>query len=71
MVSEHREPIEELHNIRYDQLRSSPVLVVYEGGPIFVDIEEFQYVYRCKHCGHEWTEKHLVEHREGRRGPTE
>ncbi|MDG6926544.1 MAG: hypothetical protein JRN09_08315 [Nitrososphaerota archaeon] len=32
-------------------------LVVGDGPPITVDIEEFQYSYRCKHCGHEWYEK--------------
>jgi DNA-directed RNA polymerase subunit RPC12/RpoP len=21
-----------------------------------VDVEEFQYAYRCKHCGHQWSE---------------
>ena len=24
--------------------------------PTLVDVEEFQYAYKCKHCGHEWTE---------------
>jgi hypothetical protein len=27
-----------------------------EGGPVMVDVEEFRYTYRCKHCGHEWSE---------------
>ncbi len=26
------------------------------GEPIIVDIETFQYTYKCKHCGHEWSE---------------
>jgi len=44
---------------------SSPMpLVVEEGVPITVDIEEFQYTYKCKHCGHEWSEKHIEEHKE-------
>jgi hypothetical protein len=64
MVSEHRESIEEHGGMRVDQFRGSPVLEVYEGGPISVDVEEFQAMYRCKHCGHEWMEKRLVEHRE-------
>jgi DNA-directed RNA polymerase subunit RPC12/RpoP len=34
------------------------------GEPIIIDIEEFQYTYRCKHCGHEWSEKHVEEHKE-------
>jgi len=40
------------------------VLLVQEGGPILADIEEFQYTYKCNHCGHEWSEKHVEEHRE-------
>jgi len=33
-----------------------------EGQPVIVDVEEFQYTYKCKHCGHEWSEKHEEEH---------
>jgi hypothetical protein len=40
------------------------VLVSSEGRPIVADIEEFQYTYKCGHCGHEWSEKRLEEHRE-------
>jgi len=32
--------------------------MVYEGEPKIIDIEEFQYNYKCKHCEHEWSEKH-------------
>ena len=39
-------------------------ITVYEGKPIVVDVEEFQYSYKCKHCGHEWTEKHIERHKE-------
>jgi DNA-directed RNA polymerase subunit RPC12/RpoP len=46
------------------QFRGSPVLLVQEGRPIIADIEEFQYTYKCNHCGHEWSEKHVEEHRE-------
>jgi hypothetical protein len=35
-----------------------------EGAPIIVDIEEFQYAYKCEHCGHEWSETHLESRRE-------
>ena len=42
----------------------SPVIVEETEGPMTIDIEEFQYTYRCKHCGHEWTEKHLEEEKE-------
>ncbi|HVH14686.1 MAG TPA: hypothetical protein VNA15_03070 [Candidatus Angelobacter sp.] len=45
--------------------RGSPILLVQESSrPIVVDIEEFQYSYKCKHCGHEWSEKHVKEQRE-------
>ena len=32
-----------------------------EGQPVIVDVEDFQYTYKCKHCGHEWSEKHEEE----------
>ncbi len=41
-----------------------PRLVVEEGIPVTVDVEEFQYAYKCKHCGHEWYEKHYEKHLE-------
>ena len=47
------------------QFRGSPVLLVQESSrPIVVDVEEFQYSYKCKHCGHEWSEKHVKERQE-------
>ena len=42
-----------------------PPLGLHEGRPIVVDVEEFQYTYRCGHCGHEWSEKRLGEHKSG------
>lgn len=36
-----------------------PIGSVEEGGPMIFDIKEFQYTYKCKHCGHEWTETRL------------
>ena len=29
-----------------------------EGKPIYVDVTEFNYNYKCTHCGHQWTEVH-------------
>jgi hypothetical protein len=29
---------------------------VEEDVPSIVDVEEFQYAYKCKHCGHQWSE---------------
>jgi DNA-directed RNA polymerase subunit RPC12/RpoP len=34
-----------------------PVLLE-EGTPMMVEIDEYRYHYKCKHCGHEWTEVH-------------
>ena len=42
-----------------------PYLTLQEGPPVIVDHREFQYSYKCKHCGHEWSEKHFEQHKEG------
>ncbi len=39
-------------------------IIVYEGEPIIIDIEELQYNYKCKHCGHEWSENRMEKHAE-------
>ena len=31
-------------------------LVVEEDVPTTINVEDFQYSYKCKHCGHEWSE---------------
>jgi len=36
-------------------------VIVEENVPLTVDVEEFQYTYKCKHCGHVWTEMHEEE----------
>ena len=41
---------------------TTPVIVE-ENIPITIEIEDFQYSYKCKHCGHEWTESHTKEHK--------
>jgi DNA-directed RNA polymerase subunit RPC12/RpoP len=44
---------------------SSPVpLFLEEGHPAVIDLDEIRYSYRCKHCGHEWTEEHIQEKEE-------
>ena len=41
---------------------SAPVpLVLEEGHPVMVEVDDYRYSYRCKHCGHEWTEEHIEE----------
>jgi DNA-directed RNA polymerase subunit RPC12/RpoP len=33
-------------------------VILDEEVPTVVNVEEFQYTYKCKHCGHEWSEVH-------------
>jgi Zn ribbon nucleic-acid-binding protein len=44
------------------RLGATVPLTLVEGDPVIVDIEEFQYVYRCKACGHQWAEEHEEKH---------
>jgi DNA-directed RNA polymerase subunit RPC12/RpoP len=41
----------------------APVLLQYSI-PAEVDIEDFQYQYKCSHCGHEWSENRIEESKE-------
>jgi DNA-directed RNA polymerase subunit RPC12/RpoP len=41
-----------------------PYVALVEGPPVIVDEREFQYSYKCSHCGHEWSEKHIEEKQE-------
>ena len=27
-----------------------------ETEPVYVDVDKFEYYYKCKHCGHQWAE---------------
>jgi hypothetical protein len=36
-------------------------IMLNEDAPIIIDIEDFQYTYRCNHCGHGWSEIHETE----------
>jgi uncharacterized Zn finger protein len=49
-------------NIGFGQV-AEPV-VVEQGVPVTIDYEDFQYTYKCKHCGHVWTEIHEKEEQE-------
>ena len=40
--------------------KSMPIALS-EGTPSIVDVEDFRYTYRCKHCGHEWSEVHKTD----------
>lgn len=39
--------------------------ILEEGVPVTVDVEDFQYSYKCKHCGHEWTENRVERQKVG------
>ena len=76
LVTEHRESLPGKREVRTVVVRSGgrpglalaqsmTPITVQEGKPIIVDIEEFTYAYKCNHCGHEWSEKHLESRREG------
>ena len=41
------------------------VTIVQEDVPSIVDVEDFRYGYKCKHCVHEWSEIHEKVHRVG------
>jgi predicted RNA-binding Zn-ribbon protein involved in translation (DUF1610 family) len=40
------------------------VTYVEENIPLTIDVEDFDYTYKCKHCGHVWTELHEKESKE-------
>jgi DNA-directed RNA polymerase subunit RPC12/RpoP len=52
-------PTEEVVTGSYRYIGSGPPIVMVEGKPIIVKVEEFEYAYKCHHCGHEWAEKHF------------
>jgi predicted RNA-binding Zn-ribbon protein involved in translation (DUF1610 family) len=41
-------------------IRAVP-LVVHSDSPVIVDVEDFRYSYKCRHCGHEWSEVRKAE----------
>ncbi len=61
---ERREIQEQTPRRSISQFQGSPVLIVQEGRPAMADTEEFQFMYKCGHCGHEWSEKRFEEHKE-------
>jgi hypothetical protein len=44
-------------------------LMLEENIPVTVGIEDFQYSYKCKHCGHEWTENRAERRKVGGMDP--
>ncbi len=63
LVTEHRESVPRLVP-RAATARGGNPIILQQGTPIIIDVEEFQYLYKCKHCGHEWSEKRTESRRE-------
>jgi DNA-directed RNA polymerase subunit RPC12/RpoP len=65
LVDEER--INETMTTREEEMRSGVmhgaemITPLTEGTPITVDVEDFEYKYKCTHCGHVWTEIHEEE----------
>lgn len=45
-------------------LRPAGAAILIEGKPIIVEEKEFEYSFKCGHCGHEWTEHQQETHKE-------
>lgn len=44
-------------------VKNVSIITVEEDVPVTIDIKDFQYTYRCKHCGYTWSEKREKESR--------
>jgi hypothetical protein len=45
-------------NMEQGTLSAVPAAVSLESDvPMVVDVGDFSYAYRCKHCGHQWSEE--------------
>jgi transposase-like protein len=42
-------------------IRGTYPIVLEENVPVTIIVEDFQYSYKCKHCGHEWTETQVTQ----------
>lgn len=60
-----KKDLEEIKQARMSQSALSPIpmipVVVEESIPVTIDVEDFQFTYKCKHCGHVWSELHVEE----------
>jgi DNA-directed RNA polymerase subunit RPC12/RpoP len=55
LVDERQEVVPLRQGIMNLSPRAVPV-VLQQDIPITIDVEDFRYSYKCKHCGHEWSE---------------
>jgi predicted RNA-binding Zn-ribbon protein involved in translation (DUF1610 family) len=40
----------------YPSMQMRNFVIVEQNVPLTIDIEKFEYTYKCKHCGHVWSE---------------
>jgi DNA-directed RNA polymerase subunit RPC12/RpoP len=68
LVTSHQESIPRIQPVgmivQSGSMGSVTPIDVQEGKPIIVDVEMFQYAYKCRHCGHEWSERRTVDRKE-------
>ena len=44
---------------QYTPATISPPTVLESEVPIVVEVDDFGYTYKCKHCRHQWSEEHF------------
>jgi len=38
---------------------ASALMVLESNVPMVTEVDDFRYTYKCKHCGHQWSEEHF------------
>lgn len=41
---------------QYAPVSAGDPMVLESNAPIVIEVDDFGYTYRCKHCGHQWSE---------------
>jgi transcription elongation factor Elf1 len=54
-----------------ESVESPGEAVLQQGPAIPIDVEQFEYTYMCKHCGHKWSEERSVKIEEKPGTPTD
>jgi transcription elongation factor Elf1 len=60
LLEEEKRPLSPASPLMAGSYAAAPV-VVQDEVPVMVDVDEFQYTYKCKHCGHQWSEVREVD----------
>jgi hypothetical protein len=42
---------------KYNPISSFDPVGLESNVPVVVEVDDFSYTYRCKHCGHQWSEE--------------